>query len=333
MAKDPSSKDPSLDSESAQVAGSFFAQRTTPELCKSFIEHMTQHGELVAKNHTSKAAGSRVRNNYNRWAHWMELALSSQGLLVETPVELPDEVLQNIIPTDPIEARAHMRKRANSIGSKPAVTLVQPTPTPPPSKESSDLEDIDNDPAIMELLNKGREIKSAQNNLLIELCDTAEALCTQLIEKGKIAGVSELRQPPLVVTNSGLHGVLVQSFTVVRQGIHYKGDFKVNGHAVTRKNSDMIVQKNNERLIRSNREDKQNWVQGRHELFVKGMTYGEGDVYCAYLMIDGKDDGELTNYYQLQEGQVVKVDAERYRKVETLIASGRHPSESIKKAS
>lgn len=325
MTKDPSSKDPSLDSEAAQVAGSFFAQRTTPELCKSFIDHMAQYGDLVAKNHTNRAAGSRVKNNYVRWAHWMELAMSTQGLLIEVSVEPSYDLLKNIIPTDPIEARAHMRKRMNSSGKvKPPVTLVQPT-----QEESKGEPELDLG-AIEESLNKEKEVKTAKSSLLIELCETAESLINQLIDKGKIAGVSQLRQPPLVITNSGLRGVLVQSFTVIRQGTHYKGDFKVNGHPVTRHNSDMILQKNNEKLIRSNREDKQNYAKGRHELFVKGMTYGEGDVYCAYLMIDGNEDGELTEYYQMQGGQVVRVDAERYRKVETLIATGRNPADSIK---
>lgn len=329
MTRDPSSKDPSLDSEAAQVAGSFFAQRVTPELCKSFIDHMTQHGELVAKNHTSRAAGSRVRNNYVRWAHWMELAMGAQGLLTEPPPEKSEGSLQSTIPTDPIEARAYLKKRANSTGRvKPIMALIQ-TPEKESKKEEPELDLKD----IEESLNREKELKASQNNLLIELCETAESLISQLIEKGKVAGVSELRQPPLVVTSGNLRGVLVQSFTVVRQKTHYKGDFKVNGHAVTRYNSDMILQKNNEKLIRSNREDKQNYVKGRYELFVKGMTYREGDVYCAYLMMDGEEDGELTDYYQLQEGQVVPVDAERYRKVETLIASGRDPAESIKKAS
>lgn len=328
MTKDPSSKDPSLDSEAAQVAGSFFAQRVTPELCKSFIDHMTQQGESVAKNHTSRAAGSRVRNNYVRWAHWMNLALSAQGPLTESPVDQSEDLLIDTIPIDPIEARAYMKKRANSIRVKPIMALVQP-PEKDLKKEEPELDLKD----IEESLNREKELRASQTNLLIELCETAESLISQLIEKGKVAGVSELRQPPQVVTSGNLRGVLVQSFTVVRQKTHYKGDFKVNGHAVTRYNSDMIVQKNNEKLIRSNREDKQNYVKGRYELFVKGMTYREGDVYCAYLMMDGEEDGELTNYYQLQDGLVVPVDAERYRKVETLIASGRDPAESIKKAS
>jgi hypothetical protein len=319
MITDLSPKDPSLDSEAAQVAGSFFAQRITPELCKSFIEHMTQYGELVAKNHTSKAAGSRVRNNYIRWAHWMELAMSAQGLLMEVPSE--SSTLQDSLPTDPIEARAHLRKRANS----KLTSVVPPAVVSKPDEPDLDLSDV------FESLDKEKEVRSAEKSLLIQLCDTAETLCTQLIEKGKVLGISELRQPPVVITHNGLRGVLVQSFTVVRQGFHYKGDFKVNGHPVTRHNQDMIVQRNNEKLIRSNRDDKQNWVKGRHELYVKGMTYHEGDVYCAYLMIDGNEDKELTDYYQLQGGQVVKVDAERYRKVETLIASGRDPSESFSK--
>jgi hypothetical protein len=323
MTTDPSSNGPSLDSEAAQVASSFFAQQVTPELCKSFIDHMTQHGELIAKNHTSRAAGSRVRNNYIRWAHWMELAMSSQGLLVESPVEPPDEILQSIIPTDPIEARAHMRKRANS------KVKVETPPAPTESvKAEPDLDLGD----IFESLDKEKEARCAEKNLLIELCDTAEVLCTKLIENGKILGVSELRQLPIVITHNGLRGVLVQSFTVVRQGIHYKGDFKVNGHPVTRYNPDMIIQKNGEKLIRSNRDDKQNWVKGRHELFVKGMTYRDGDVYCSYVSMDGNEDGELTNYYQMQDGHVVKVDAERYRKVETLLASGREPAESFRKS-
>lgn len=328
MTKDPSSKDPSLDSEAAQVAGSFFAQRVTPELCKSFIDYMTQHGELVAKNHTSRAAGSRVRNNYVRWAHWMELALGAQGLPTEPLLEKSEGSLQNTIPTDPIEARAYLKKQATSPNRvKPIMTLVQSSEKESKKEDPElDLKDIE------ESLTREKELKASQNNLLIELCETAETLLNQLIEKGKVAGVSELRQPPQVITSGNLRGVLVQSFTVIRQKSHFKGDFKVNGHAVTRYNSDMIVQKNNEKLIRSNRDDKQNYVRGRYELFVKGMTYRNGDVYCSYLMMDGEEDGELTEYYQLQNGHVVKVDAERYRKVETLLASGRDPAESFMKA-
>ena len=325
MTKDPSSKVPSLDSEAAQVAGSFFAQRVTPELCKSFIDHMTQQGELVVNSHTSPAAGSRVRNNYVRWAHWMKLAMSAQGLLIEVTVDQSDDTLKNVIPTDPVEARAHMRKRANSKVKSVAPPAIVKEPA---TKEEPELDLGD----IFESLDKEKEVRSAERNLLIELCDTAEVLCTKLIENGKVLGVSELRQLPIVITHKGLCGVLVQSFTVVRQGIHYKGDFKVNGHPVTRYNPDMIVQKNGEKLIRSNRDDKQNWVKGRHELFVKGMTYREGDVYSSYVSMDGNEDGELTNYYQMQDGHVVKVDAERYRKVETLLASGREPAESFRKS-
>jgi hypothetical protein len=254
----------------------------------------------------------------------MTQALTAQGLLIEAPVELSPE-LEHLIPTDPIEARVHMRKRANVKALLDNLPQAAPTsiPTVEPAAEEMNLQDV------FASIDKDKEKNSARRNLLVALCDTAEKLMDQLTDSGKTLGVSELRHPPLVISESGQLGVLVQSFTVVRQGTTYKGDFKVNGHPVTVHNQDMTLQRNGEKLIRSNREDKQNYQKGRHELYVKGMNYQEGAVYLSYVMVDGEEDSELTNYYQLQGGQAVKVDARRYRKVETLLASGRDPALSI----
>ena len=316
-------KDPSLGSEAARAAGNFFAQRTTLELCKSFIEFMYQKGDASAKENRSPAAGSRVRNNYILWGDWMAQSLSTLGILIEEPVQIkPGEVL---LPLDPIEAMIHLEKLSST---PPRVKAPAPVVKHEPPKTEPEVDLLGD--GVEEAILRANQALAAEKNLLVIMCEMAEELSDNLIKRGANLGISELRQEPCVIETSGKYGVLVQSFTVMRHGTHYKCDFKANNHPVTRYNSDMFVQGNGEKLIRSNRNDS-NYRKGKNEFFVKGMNYKEGAIYSSYVMVDGNERPDLAIYYQLQDGQAVKVDEKRSREVETLIASGRNPALSVPK--
>jgi hypothetical protein len=312
-----------MGSEAARAAANFFAQRTTLELCKSFIEFMYQKGEAAAKENRSAAAGGRVRNNYILWGDWMAQSLSTLGLLIEEPVQVkPGDVL---IPLDPIEAMIHLEK----LSSAPPKIKV-PTPIIEPPANTQPEPEVDLTALLGDEVDKANQALAAEKGFLIAMCETAENLSGKLIERGATLGISELRQDPCVICSHGKYGVLVQSFTVMRHGTHYKCDFKANNHPVTRYNSDMFVQGDSEKLIRSNRNNS-NYRKGKNEFFVKGMNYKEGSIYSSYVMVDGNERPDLAIYYQLQEGQAVRVDEKRSREVETLLASGRDPALSIKR--
>jgi len=325
MTKDPSDKDPSFGSEAARVASSYLVQRVAPEICKGFVDHLLKHGELDVTTHNNKAARSRARNNYIRWAHWMELAMFSQVVPNETASDKSSELVKNSVPTDPIEAEIHREKHSRS---DTKLKVVSSTPPPPKETEQS----YDNDPSLGLEIDKSNQALINQRNFLTELCKEASSLLDSLIEDSGKLGISELRYPPIIITHSGLRAVLVRSITVVKNGTVYKCDYKTGGNAITRHNSDMIVLRDNKKLIRSNQKQP-GYIEGRNEQFVKGMEYKNGAVYSGYLMADGKEQFKYAVHYQLQDGEVVQVDAKRCREVEDLLSTGQDPALSFKKAS
>lgn len=301
MPRDP--KVISLRSIAADVAVEFLVSRNA-DLCRELSEHMITQSEVYIKKTGLTASSSKAKNIFLDWSDWLNKALSQPTIPEKAP------------PKDPIEARFYQKKLEKAQRSLTPISANVLTP-----------EEID---AIVDT-EEAKALRAERENkaqFTSHICTLATSLSEQMIEDGKTLGVSELQFQPLIVSKFGYRGVLVQSFTVNRNGDKFKCDFRANHRAVTISHPDIMVTADGNRLIRSNRSHPDH-IKGAHEFYVKGVQYKEGMVFMRYLCVNGADQQDLANYYQIINGEVVEVDQARWKEVENLLAAGRDPSESL----
>jgi hypothetical protein len=297
-------KDPSLRSVAADVAGAFLVRKNA-DLCKEFIDYMIAQGAEYAENNPSSAGGSRAKNNFDDFAGWLSKALRKRS-----------EAKEETIPTDPIEARIYRKRMERAQRSlSPKIFELGP----------NELDAILNDETEI----RAKEKRENEKKFITYICDLATKLSEQMMVEGNTMGVTELQQPPRIVEAFGFKGVLVQSFTVEKNGDRFKCDFKANQRAVNIGHPDIIQTLDNNRLIRSNK-GRDGYIKGAHEFYVKGLRYEEGMVFMQYMCANGEDQLDLANYYQIDNGKVVATTFARWKEVENLLAAGRDPSESLR---
>jgi hypothetical protein len=297
-------KDPSLRSVASDVAGDFLVSKNA-DLCKELVDYMITKGEEYVENNGSNAGGIKAKNNFADWAGWMLKALRKK-----------DAPQEETVPVDPIEAKFYRKKMDRAQRSLNSVTDLEFAPDELDAMINSEEE---------------KELKKKRENeklFTTHICDLATQLSEHMMVEGLTRGVSELQKPPLIVEKLGFRGVLVQSFTVGKNGMRFKCDFKANHRAVTISHPDIIYTLDDNRLIRSNR-GRSGHIKGAHEFYVKGLRYQEGMVFMRYLCIDGEDQFDEAKYYQIDNGEVVETTLARWKEVENLLAAGRLPSESL----
>jgi hypothetical protein len=296
-------KDPSLRSVASDVAGAFWVRKNA-DLCREFIDYMTQEGVEYAKNNPPSASVSKAKNIFADHIRWMVRALRN------------GEPKGEVLPADPIEARIY-KKRVEKSNRSLTATTVEFAP--------GELDAILSDETEI----KAREKRENKKLFTSHICDLATQLSKEMMIGGKTLGVTALQHPPIIVEKYGFRGVLVQSFTVERNGDRFKCDFKANQRAVNISHPDIFETLDGNRLIRSNR-GSEDYVKGAHEFYVKGVAYKEGMVFMRYLCANGQDQTDLATYYQIDNGAVVETTVERWKEVENLLAAGRNPSESLR---
>ena len=298
-------KDPSLRSVASDVAGAFLVSKNA-DLCKEFIDYMIAQGVEYADNTPSTAGGSKAKNNFEDWSGWMSKAFRR--------LDAPKE---DAIPKDPIEARIYRKKMEKASRSLTPVISFELGPDELAAMLNDDSE------------KKAKERRENEKLFTSYICDLATQLSEKMMSDGDTLGVTALQQPPLIVEKYGFKGVLVQSFTVERNGDRFKCDFKANHRAVNIGHPDIIQTLDNNRLIRSNK-NRKGYLKGAHEFYVKGLRYAEGMVFMRYLCANGEDQLDLATYYQIDKGEVVETTYARWKEVENLLAAGRDPSESLR---
>ena len=296
-------KDPSLCSIAAEVFAAFLASKNS-ELCKEAADHMVAQSEVYIKAAGLTASRSKARNIFRDWSNLMLRALEDS------------KPSKSNIPIDPIEARIYRKKMEKASRSL--------TPNKAFELEPEVVAAILND----ETEKKAIERRENGKLFLSHICDLATQLSEKMMIDGKTLGVTALQQPPIIIHKYGFKGVLVQSFTVERNGDRFKCDFKANQRAVNIGHPDIIQTQDNNRLIRSNT-GRKGYIKGAHEFYVKGLRYEEGMVFMRYLCANGEDQSDLATYYQIDNGEVVETTVARWKEVENLLAAGRDPAESL----
>lgn len=267
---------PSTRTEAGEAVLRFLTERY-PEALRELSQHMREQAK------TSNVA--RVKARFEAWAEWVIRDLGPKG-----PKQDPLEAL--ILPP---------------VKKKKEVTKV--------------IDEEDDFEAIFLSSQEDQKRRERQGRIVRAVSDKAVKHNYDLIERFDKVGLSELITTPEVITfeeEGGYQVLMVYSITTTKRGVTTKHDYTANGQGVTISHPDMLIGLDGKRILRSAGRGDPN-KEGGVISYAKALECRDEMYLKGYYEIDKHDDKsakdreDLTVYYKVSNGKLVKISALEYQ--------------------
>ncbi len=185
---------------------------------------------------------------------------------------------------------------------------IEPTPEPPSPDDLAALAEED------------ERRSKAEKEVIGAISRRADELLEGFV---KMSG-KELNRAPVVETIHGRPIVFILSYTVTTPKMTIKHDIKVNGKAAIIKHPKMVRLPNGDHLLRSHPQDDP--ALGRKSVrYVKALHAEDGMFFFGYYEIDGKQQDQCSEFFQIIKGVLTPISEASYRAAQNRLQMGDSP--------
>lgn len=260
------------------------------------------HGEFPADNVGMATEGSRSPEEEAAWVRRMVALEEERG---EFP---PGGFAGGVVPLARARARASADALLEEAFSDSTPIVEQPTPEPPSPDDLAALAEAD------------EQRTKAEKEVIGAISRRAD----ELLEGFTKASGKALNRAPVLETIHGRPIVFILSYTLTTPKLTIKHDIKVNGKAAIIKHPKMVRLPNGDHLLRSY--PHTDVSLGRSSVkYVKALHAEDGMFFFGYYEIDGKQQDQCSEFFQLIKGVLTTITEASYRAAQNRMQMGESP--------